>query len=57
MIEQGKDFPVKEYCSTLFGYILMIGLSSGLLYVGKDPLYMQDMSKEYITPLLLIMIT
>jgi uncharacterized membrane protein len=44
-------FPWAEYCSTLLGYLLMIVLSSCLYYVGSEPLYKQDMSELWITPL------
>lgn len=42
--------PYKEYLMTNLGCILMILLSTGLFYLGKEPLYEQDWSNYNVTP-------
>jgi ethanolaminephosphotransferase len=39
---QGKAFPWVGFASQLLGYIMMIGSSACLIFVGKNPIYNQD---------------
>lgn len=54
MIQEGKKYPIVEHWLSMLGIVTMVGSSTAILFVGKEPLISNDDMSEWVTPFFIV---